>query len=148
MGTLTLPSSGTVYLDANCLIYSVEKIEPYSSLLSPVWASSHSGSIEIVCSQLVLLETLVKPVREGDGLLESLFRELLLESGGVHLLTITQATLEQALLLRAHVGLKTPDAIHAATALGANCSLFLTNDPAFTKAQDLPVALLSSFVGL
>lgn len=30
MGALDLPASGVIYLDANCFIYSVERIEPYS----------------------------------------------------------------------------------------------------------------------
>ncbi len=145
MGPLTLPSSGAIYLDANCLIYSVEKIEPYSSLLEPAWASSKSGDARIVSSELALLETLVKPVRERDVLLEKLFRELLLTSGAVQLQPITQAILERSLLIRAHEGLKTPDAIHAATALEANCSLFVTNDP--TLGRLLPITLLSSLVG-
>jgi len=29
MGRLILPENGPVYLDANCFIYSVERIEPY-----------------------------------------------------------------------------------------------------------------------
>jgi hypothetical protein len=33
MGQLTLPTSGPVYLDTDVVIYSVEKIEPYWSLL-------------------------------------------------------------------------------------------------------------------
>lgn len=147
MGLITLPSSGTIYLDANCLIYSIEKIEPYSSLLEPIWMSSQSGKIEVICSQLAILETLVKPVREGDALLEKLFRELLLRSGDVHLVPITQTVMERALLLRAFAGLKTPDAIHAATATEAGCDMFLTNDTAFSRVQNLPVILLSSFVG-
>jgi predicted nucleic acid-binding protein len=39
--------------------------------------------------------------------------------------------------------LKTPDAIHAATALLAGCALFVTNDPAFKRIAGLPVGLLS-----
>ena len=33
MGPLRLPPAGLVYVDANMLIYSVERIEPYRSLL-------------------------------------------------------------------------------------------------------------------
>ena len=37
MGSLTLPSNGPVYLDASGFIYSVERIQPYSDLLEPMW---------------------------------------------------------------------------------------------------------------
>ena len=33
MGPLALPSAGLVYLDASGLIYSVERVEPYRTLL-------------------------------------------------------------------------------------------------------------------
>ena len=33
MGSLVLPASGIVYLDANCFIYSVERIDPYQAIL-------------------------------------------------------------------------------------------------------------------
>ncbi len=37
MGTLILPASGRVYVDANAVIYAVECIEPYQTLLEPLW---------------------------------------------------------------------------------------------------------------
>lgn len=36
MGALTLPAAGSVYVEANTVIYAVEKIEPYSSFLVPL----------------------------------------------------------------------------------------------------------------
>ena len=37
VGSLTLPSAGLVYLDANPVIYSVEKHPVYGPLLQPLW---------------------------------------------------------------------------------------------------------------
>lgn len=37
MGRLSLPVSGLVYVDTNCVIYSVERIQPFGSLLEPLW---------------------------------------------------------------------------------------------------------------
>ena len=37
MGSLRLPDGGPVYMDANAVIYSVERIEPYRTLLEPMW---------------------------------------------------------------------------------------------------------------
>lgn len=48
MGTLTLPNSGTVYLDANGFIYSVEHIEPYSTLLKPLWLAAQQDQFEVI----------------------------------------------------------------------------------------------------
>lgn len=62
MGSLTLPTTGAVYVDANVVIYSVEKVEPYYTALQPLWAAAQAGSITLISSELLLIETLVKPL--------------------------------------------------------------------------------------
>ena len=58
MGPLILPPSGLVYLDASCLIYSVERIEPYRTLLQPMWEQAQDGNLAIVSSPILVMETL------------------------------------------------------------------------------------------
>lgn len=142
MGQLNLPTAGAIYLDASTVIYAVEKIEPYASILQPLWRMAAAGHISLVGSELLLVETLIKPVQNRDDLLEQAFRELLLNSREFKPLPITLAVLEAAVQLRASLGLKTPDAIHAATALLAGVQLFITNDPVFHRVAGLPVAIL------
>lgn len=132
MGRLTLPSTGPVYLDASGFIYSVERIEPYRTLLEPMWLQAQTGQFSIVSSDLVVLETLVKPLREGDKVVESLFRSLF-EASEVRLIPATRPLWEEAARLRAETGLKTPDALHAAAALHAGCTIFITNDDDFRR---------------
>lgn len=145
MGSLTLPTSGSVYLDANSFIYSVERIEPYRTLLEPMWRQAQAGRFAIVSSELVVLETLVKPLREGDTILETLFRALLF-SHEVHLIPAILSLWEQAAHLRSITNLKTPDALHAATALAAGSALFVTNDGGFRRVAGLPVVVLNDVV--
>jgi len=142
VGSLTLPPSGIVYVDANSAIYSVEKIEPYNSLLLSMWQGAQAGDFRIVSSELLLLETLVKPLRTADAVLEASFRALLLSSHELRLIPITISILDSAAHLRAATGLKTPDAIHAATALAVGCDLFVTNDRDLTRVPGLAIALL------
>ena len=92
-------------------------------------------------SDLAVLETLVKPLRDGDLIVETLFRSLF-DAVEVNLIPVTRALWEDAALLRAETGLKTPDAIHAATALLAQCTLFVTNDDDFRRVEDLPIVVL------
>jgi hypothetical protein len=73
VGALTLPAAGAVYVDANAVIYAVEKIEPYRSLLEPLWSAAQAGRLRLITSELTWLETLTKPLREGNALLEALF---------------------------------------------------------------------------
>ena len=138
---MTLPDTGPVYLDTSPFIFSVERVEPYRTLLEPVWSLAQAGRFEIVTSDLVVLETLVKPLRENDIVLEHLFRSLL-DTREVRLIPATRPIWEQAAHLRAATGLKTPDALHAATAQLAECTLFITNDSDFRRVDGLPVVVL------
>ena len=146
MGTLVLPASGMVYVDANAIIYRVEAIQPYLAAAAPLWDALDAGTQTVVTSELSLLEVLVKPILVGDVLLQTLFQGTLYGTPGFHCIPITRHTLEEGARLRATTGLKTPDAIHAATALIAGCSLFVTNDPDFRRVSGLPVVVLSDVV--
>ena len=145
MGPLSLPARGPVYLDANAFIYSAERIEPYRTLLEPLWTEAYAGRFSIVSSELVVLETLVKPLRDRDALVEGIFRSLF-DSDEVTLLAATRPLWEEAARLRAEIGLSATDALHAATALRASCALFITNDTDFRRVQGLPVVMLNDLV--
>lgn len=56
MGTLTLPNSGPIYLDACGFIYSVEHIEPYRGLMEPMWRQAATGQLTIVTSELSVMD--------------------------------------------------------------------------------------------
>lgn len=77
MGSLTLSASSVVYIDTAPLIYSVEKYPEYESSLRPLWASSKSGEIQVITSELTLVETLVGPLKHGDSKLAEVYTELL-----------------------------------------------------------------------
>lgn len=141
MGTLSLPASGIVYVDTSPVIYSVEENTTYSQLLEPLWNDLAAGQIIVISSELILLETLVVPLRNNDSDLIAAYESILTQSD-LDLFPITAQILRDAAHLRATTKLKTPDAIHAATALSTQCSLFITNDFAFQRIANLPVVVL------
>lgn len=145
MGPLILPLTGLVYLDANGLIYSVERVEPYRTLLEPMWQEAQDGNITIVSSPVLVTEALVKPFQDGNTEIELQYRELF-ASNAVRLLDASYQVFEDAARLRAGTGLKTPDALHAATALRADCALFITNDADFRRVQGLPIVVLDDLL--
>ena len=145
MGPLTLPLTGLIYIDASGLIYSMERVEPYRTLLEPMWQEAQDGNITIVSSPLIVIEALVKPLRDGNTEIESQYRELF-ASNAVRLLDASCQVFEDAASIRAETGLKTPDAIHAATAIRAECTLFVTNDTDFRRVQELPIIVLDDLL--
>ncbi len=141
MGPLVIPSDGVVYIDANVLIYSVERIEPYRTLLEPMWQQAQDGNLSIVSSPVLVTEVLVKPFQVGNIGIEMQYREVF-ASNALRLLDTSYEMFEDAARLRAESGLKLPDALHAATALRAGCALFITNDTDFRRIERLPTVVL------
>ena len=124
MGPLTLPARGAVYVDANAIIYSVERIEPYRELLAPMWEEARVGRFTLASSELVAIgNPSWTPARRTTLGLEMLFRSILRRCGDGSHSRRALATWEDAARIRAETGLATPDALHAATALGALAAL-------------------------
>jgi predicted nucleic acid-binding protein len=93
------------------------------------------------------METLIGPLKQGDVALEADYESFSI-SPGVRLLPITLPILRAGACHRATLSsLRTPDALHAATASDCRCTLFLTNDVIFRRIPDLPVVILDDVVG-
>lgn len=146
MGELTWPTNGAIYLDTNCFIYSVERIDPYRAVLDTLWKAISDEHVTVITSELTLLEVLVKPLKEKDTFTAAIYRVILRHSPDVHMIPVTQSVLEKAADFRANLNLKTPDAIHAATAISHGAVLFVTNDIAFRRVPDLKVMVLNEVI--
>jgi hypothetical protein len=86
--------------------------------LDAFWHDVSTQHTHVLTSELTALESLVGPLKAGDAALEALFRRALFSSPDLRLASVSLSILERAAHLRVTVaGLKTPDAIHAATAL-------------------------------
>lgn len=146
MGALNLPPSGSVYVDAQSFIYTVEKFPQYLPVLRPLWAAVSAGTLRVVTSERSISECLVMPYRRADATLVADF-ETLFRDPGVSLVPITPAILRDAARLRAAITrFRTPDAIHAATALAAPAALVVTNDLDFRNVPGLPVEVLRDVI--
>lgn len=113
--------------------------------MQPLWDALDAQSICVVTSELTLLESLVKPLKDGDSILARDY-EKFLTSTRLQLHPITARILKEAARVRATTGLKTPDAIHAATALAAGCSQLITNDSDFRRIGSLQVVILKELL--
>jgi predicted nucleic acid-binding protein len=127
-----------IYLDSAPLIYLVEEVVPYASTLESRLAEP--GVIQ-VCSELTRLECRVKPIRDSEDALLSAFDSYFSEIVG-RVIPLSRQVMEQATLLRARYGFRTPDSIHLAAAIVDDCDLFLTNDRRLARCSEITVEAL------
>lgn len=145
MGRLKLPNGSLAYLDAAPIIYSIEKKPKYHALMTDIWFEVETGNIGVVTSELTLLETLVHPVRDDDADLIKAY-EAVFRANQMQLVPVNADLLRFAVDFRVVQNLKTPDAIHAATATLSDCSHFVTNDPGFRRLENIDVIILSDLL--
>ena len=60
----------------------------------------------------------------------------------ISLIDVTASVVELATEIRAKYNLKTPDALHYASAMEAGASVFLTGDRVFARCLDVAVEIL------
>lgn len=118
-----------IFLDACIIIYIVEKHPTYAAKIEAVM--NNLSNDEFCFSPLVRMECLVMPLRTNDVQLRKLYEAFFNAQTS---LAISDATFDRAAQLRADSpSLKTPDAIHPATALHYGCNEFWTNDNRLDK---------------
>jgi len=112
-----------VYLDTCCVIYLLEDVPVFSQQIRKYMAVNMDA---ILCvSPLVRLEALVKPTSDGNIALIADYEIFLAEQ---QWLAVGDVEFDRALSLRASHRIKTPDALHLATAMQHDCVEFWTND--------------------
>lgn len=127
-----------IYLDANVVIRLVEGDAATRAPLTARLASSIGMPGSVTTSRLTRLECRSNPLRAGDLATLAAFD---LFSAGVELILaeIDAAVVERATELRAKYHLKTPDALHYATAIEVGAAVFLTGDRALSRCSEVPV---------
>lgn len=133
-----------VYFDANVFIYLMEGYAKLEVSLGAIRDSIHNREALIFTSELTLCEVLVPAFRSERTELLKLYRQFIEESGAFELVPTSRETYVRASLVRAQFGLKTPDAIHMASALEAECSVFITNDKPRKAPKTMEIILLNA----
>jgi len=123
----------SVYLDTSTFIYFVERHPRYSPICEELFHEIEAGRVKASTSTLTLLETLVQPYRQKKDDLVLKFFALLTTYPHLTWVPMTLNVADQAAKLRADHGLKTPDAIQAASAIFCGADGFVCNDKVFNK---------------
>jgi predicted nucleic acid-binding protein len=112
-----------IYLDACILIYLVEG--PVTNQAAILQAMTAAASPDFCISDLVRLECLVGPLRRTQASIVAHYEQAFTM---LNVLPCLPAAFDCAAELRAHHGLKTPDALHAGAAITHRCDELWTND--------------------
>ncbi|NBJ11769.1 type II toxin-antitoxin system VapC family toxin [Microvirga arsenatis] len=115
----------SAYLDANAVIRFVESEDDGLLFL---FEQAAAGLLQLVTSELTLAEVLVGPLKDGDQKLAGIYEEFLTSDETLEIRPVDRSVLRRSAEIRATLGNKGPDAIHIATALLTECSLFFSSD--------------------
>ncbi|WP_134702518.1 PIN domain-containing protein [Ammoniphilus sp. YIM 78166] len=128
-----------VALDTNIFIYAFEQHPTYGQVVKRIFDKIEQGHLTGTTSTLTLTEILVKPIKEGNNMLERRYKLLINNFPNLEVVHVDIAVSEQAALLRGKYGLKTPDAIQVASAMVSNSDVFISNDVRLEAVKEIPV---------
>ncbi len=132
-----------IYADTGIIIRLIEGADQVRVPIEDRLRELPDESRFIVTSRLSTLECRCKPIREKQDHLLRLY-DAFFASREVIVKEIDAPVMEEATILRATLGLRTPDAIHAATAIIAGTPTFWTTDKRFLKCRELTVKLFEA----
>lgn len=126
------------YLDSVIVIYLVEQ-NPQFAPAAERWLLAHPR--DIVSSELVRMECLIMPVRNGDAARIAEFEDFF-RTRVATMVPLDRAVFDRATAIRANSKIKTPDALNLAAATEAGCDVFLTNDPQLRQFTGVAVEVI------
>ena len=130
-----------IYLDSNVVIRLVEGNALARAPLVARLASSLVVAGSLTTSRLSRLECRSNLLRSGDTVTLAQF-DVFFSGVEISLIEVTAAVVELATEIRAKYNLKTPDALHYASAMEAGAEVFLTGDRVLARCSDVAVEIL------
>lgn len=133
------------FFDASALIYLIEGADPFAARLRKELAAAAKKYPDLgaAVSRLSWLECRIGPMRTNDSATLALFDGFFARPDLVWV-DLTREVIELAAAIRVRTGLKTPDALQAASCLQlGDDHLFLTGDGAFRRVSGLNVKILA-----
>lgn len=127
-----------IYADSGIIMRWVEGASQVRDPIEMRWRQLPPPDRIFVTSRIARLECRCKPLHDRKDDLLRLY-DIFFAGKEVGLREIDAAVIEKATELRATINLKTPDAIHAATAMLAGVASFWTTDTRFSRCPGLTV---------
>lgn len=132
-----------VALDTVTLIYFLEKHPVHYPTVRQLFRQIETGRLSAVMASLVFAELLVPAYRGGEVETAERLMRTLSNFPHLQILPLAAEIAADAARLRARYGIRTPDAIHAATALSGGAAGIITNDQGLVRLEpELKIWLL------
>jgi predicted nucleic acid-binding protein len=131
-----------IALDSCVFIYEVEAHPRYVALTRRVFSWLEQTDSQAVTSAITMTELLVAPYKAAGARRVAGYLSLLATYPNLEWIAADLEVADQAARLRAAHGLKTPDALQAATAVHAGATALVTNDPAFERVREFETLIL------
>jgi predicted nucleic acid-binding protein len=123
-------------------IYQLEANARYLELTDSVFSWLEKAGHEAVTSTITMTELLVPSYRDKDEQRVDAFYALLSTYPNLRWIAPDLEAADLAAKLRALYRLRTPDALQAATAMRAEATGLITNDPVFARVEGLDTVVL------
>ena len=133
------------FFDANALIYRIEGAEPFAGQVNAALAEAAQAhpNMGAAVSRLSWLECRIRPMRLDDHATLAAFDAFFTRPDLIWV-ELTKDVVELATAIRARHGLRTPDALQAASCLQLGPEhLFFTGDAGFKRVAGLNVRLVA-----
>jgi predicted nucleic acid-binding protein len=127
-------------------IYQLEANARYLARTDQIFTWIERPGGKAVTSTITMTELLVQPYRVADQQQADEFYVLLSTYPNLEWIAPNLEIADRAAKLRALHGLRTPDALHAATAVHTGATGLVTNDPVFERVKDFETLLLDKLL--
>jgi predicted nucleic acid-binding protein len=142
MGSIAALEGKRVYLDANIVIYILERPAGVERELASLIDAITRDAMTCITAELTITEVLAGAAKSQNPMAVATCIDFFENGDVVTLRETSREAFYKAGLLRAAHDLKTPDALHVASALDANCAFFLTNDRRLRAPDGLAIMQL------
>ena len=137
----------SIELDAMIFIYYAEAHRQFGPFAREIFAAIEQGTITAYTSMITITEVLtgyrLAKNQRGEDIFKNMFRVL---DPSLLLVPVTVEVADRSASLRALYGLRTPDALHIASALSVGAEAYITNDRKLKVVKEIPVWVIADFV--
>ncbi|NWG53972.1 MAG: PIN domain-containing protein [Hydrogenophilaceae bacterium] len=131
-----LPEGALLLVDTAPIIYWLEDSPAFAQRFAPLFELHAKGGVSFAVTTITIAEVLTGPLQHGDDALARRYR-VVLESWRV--VELSAGIAEDAVRLRARLGLKLADAMQAASAPAINADALVTHDRDVQRLDGLRV---------